>query len=116
MKAAPIRFLSAVLWPFTVWLSFSQFDRHGADDFVERTSPIVAFAVVFWLCAAGLAGLWYLIHPGSFVVVSVEGIEQSARLVRRWPQIMTNVLGLLTPAIYAIGFWMFTARAERFAD
>src|SRR5262245_42012406 len=104
MTAAPLRFLNAMLWPFTIWLSLSHFEEHGADDYVERTSPIVAFAVAFWICAISLAVLWYMINPGSFRTVTVEGVEQSVRLVQRWPNLMFSVLSVFTPAIYAIGF------------
>src|SRR5688572_29140424 len=52
MAAAPIRLLGAAAWPLTVWSSLARLEEHPIDDYVERTSPIVASAVAFWLCAA----------------------------------------------------------------
>ena len=54
MAAAPVRFLNAAAWPLTIWTSLSHLDDHPADDYVERTSPIVATAVAFWLCFIAL--------------------------------------------------------------
>ena len=54
MAAAPVRFINAAAWPLTIWTSLSHFDDHPADDYVERTSPIVATAVAFWLCFVAL--------------------------------------------------------------
>jgi hypothetical protein len=48
MAAATLRFLSAAAWPLTIWISVTHFEEQTADDFVERTSPIVATAVAIW--------------------------------------------------------------------
>ncbi len=46
------------LWPISVWISVRDFQKHAADDYVERTSPIMATAVAFWLGVAMLAMVW----------------------------------------------------------
>lgn len=92
MQIAPIRFANAVLWPVAIWFSLNHLDEHPADDYVERTSPIAAFAIGFWVIVAALAGLWF-----------VNGSRR-----------MFEVLMFFLPVVYVIGFWMFTARDEKF--
>lgn len=113
MRAAPVRFFDAALWPLTIWLSLTHLEEHPADDYVERTSPIVATAIAFWIC---LIALLVLANPsvvavgGGFFDEEVAAVE----LVRRTPGAIVGVLWLFTPAIYAVGFWLYTARDEAF--
>lgn len=112
MRSAPARFLNAALWPFTIWASLTHLEEHPADDYIERTSPIVAFAVAFWISAAAVAGLWFAVRR-SFVVAS-DDFAQALHLMNPGLISAMNVIMFFLPIIYAIGFWMFTVRAERF--
>ena len=112
MAAAPFRFLNAAAWPLTIWTSLSNFGDHPADDYVERTSPIVATAIAFWVC---FIALLLLANPA---VTTVGGLlddgEEVLTFVRRTPGEVVGVLWFFTPVIYVIGFWLFTARDEAF--
>lgn len=112
MAAAPSRFLGAAVWPLTIWTSLSQFRDHPADDFVERTFPIVATAIAFWLCVIALI---YLNSSGaSGVSVGMEEGEAAVRLSRRGVGVLAGVLALAAPVLYVTGFWLFHAREERY--
>jgi hypothetical protein len=112
MAAAPLRFISAAAWPLTIWTSLSQFDKHSADDFVERTSPIVATAIAFWIC---LIALVVLANPAVTAIGgSVEGGENLVTFIRRTPGAIVGVLWFITPALYVIGLWLFASRDEAF--
>jgi hypothetical protein len=112
MAAAPVRFINAAAWPLTIWTSLSHLDDHPADDYVERTSPIVATAVAFWLCFVALI---VLANPA---VMAVGGLaddgSELVTFVRRTPGAIVDVLWIVTPVLYAVGFWMFTSRDEAF--
>ncbi|MGQ0533449.1 MAG: hypothetical protein ACT4OF_12270 [Caulobacteraceae bacterium] len=112
MAAAPLRFLNAAAWPLTIWTSLSRLDDHPADDYVERTSPIVATAVAFWLC---LIVLLVLANPAVMSIGgAIEGGEDVTTFIRRTPGAIVDVLWFITPALYVIGFWLFTLRDEAF--
>jgi hypothetical protein len=112
MRAAPVRFLNAALWPLTIWGSLTHLDEHPADDYVERTSPIVATAIAFWVCFVGLVIL------ATPVALTVGGViadgELIAAQVRRVPEVIVRVFSFFVPVIYIAGFWLFTARDEAF--
>lgn len=112
MRAAPVRFLSAALWPLTIWASLSHFEEHPADDYVERTSPIVATAVAFWVCFVAL------IFFATPQVLAVSGLfedgEQVTGFVRRSPGMIADVLWFFTPVLYVLGLWLYTVREESF--
>lgn len=112
MAAAPLRFLNAAAWPLTIWTSLSRFNDHPADDYVERTSPIVATAIAFWVCFVAL-----LVFANPAVIAiggGVEGSDDVMTFVRRAPGAIVAVLWFMTPVIYVIGFWLFTSREEAF--
>lgn len=112
MAAAPLRFIGAVAWPLTIWTSLTKLENHPADDYVERTSPIVATAVAFWLCFIAL-----IVFANPVVTAiggSVDGGEVVQQFVRRVPGSIVGVLWWMTPVLYIAGFWMFTARDEAF--
>jgi hypothetical protein len=112
MAAAPARFLGAVAWPLTIWTSLSRLDDHSADDYVERTSPIVATAVAFWICAIALV---IFANPVvSSIGGSVDGAEAVVQLVRRVPGSIVGVLWYFVPGLYIIGFWLFSTRQAAF--
>jgi hypothetical protein len=112
MAAAPLRFLNAAAWPLTIWTSLSQLEKHAADDYVERTSPIVATAVAFWVCFVALI---VLANPA---VTAIGGLlddgSEVVTFVRRTPGAIVEVLWFITPALYVIGFWLFASREEAF--
>ena len=112
MQAAPVRFANAALWPLTIWTSLSHLEDHSADDYVERTSPIVASAVGFWICFVAL------IIFSNPAVVAVGGASNGEadvfELVRRVPTGVIQVLMFFTPVLYLIGLWLFTSRDEAF--
>lgn len=112
MAAAPVRFLNAAAWPLTIWTSLTRLDDHPADDYVERTSPIVATAIAFWLCFIALI---VLANPAVTAIGAlVDDGEQIVTFVRRTPGAIVDVLWLVTPLLYVVGFWMFTSRDEAF--
>jgi hypothetical protein len=109
MTATPLRLLNAVFWPFTVWASLTHLDDHPADDYVERTSPIVATAVAFWICA--IAAVAVQLWSAGVIVVGDEGSE----MIRRARHSdMSGVLWFFLPVIYLVGFWLHTVRDESF--
>ncbi|MGE3142474.1 MAG: hypothetical protein AB7L65_04080 [Hyphomonadaceae bacterium] len=92
MIATPSRLIDIAVWPVSVWMSFAQFSRHADDDYVERTSPIVAFALVFWAVVAALATAWFM----------------------NGPRVLWSVLWFFLPLIYVIGLWMYSERQSRY--
>lgn len=110
MQAASARLMNAALWPLTVWTSFSNLDAHAADDYVERTTPIVATAVGFWVCLVALVVLANppLMHSGF----SIDGAEPVTVFFRRVPVEAIATLWFFVPALYAIGFWLFSTRDD----
>lgn len=112
MRAAPLRFLNAALWPLTIWASLTRLDDHPADDYVERTSPIVAAAVAFWLCVVALI---VLLTPAATTMGAVVGADEFvATYVRRAPEAATNVAVFFAPVLYVIGLWLFSTRDEAY--
>lgn len=109
MRAAPVRFLNAAAWPLTIWSSLTHFEDHAADDYVERTSPIVATAIAFWVCAAALLAVVLL--SGGFNVLADDGVVS---LAPRWAGTISGVLWFFLPALYVVGLWLFTARDEAY--
>jgi hypothetical protein len=110
MRAAPVRFLGAALWPLTIWASLSHLEEHPADDYVERTSPIVATAIGFWLAFGGLVAMSLF---GSRVVEIVSDGDV-ARFWTRGPEVAIEVLWYIVPVLYVIGLWLFAIRDERY--
>lgn len=109
MKATPFRLLNAAFWPLTIWGSLSHLDDHPADDYVERTSPIVASAVAFWICVAAMIAA-YLWSGGGPLILGDDG--DAVRVVRE--NNIAGVLWFFLPVIYLVGFWLFTTRDEAF--
>lgn len=112
MRAAPLRFINAALWPLTIWMSLTHLEEHPADDYVERTSPIVATAVAFWVC---LAALIVLATPAvSTIGGGFDDGELFIARISRVPDAIVNALTFFTPVLYIAGFWLFTTREEAF--
>lgn len=113
MAAAPFRFLSAAAWPLTIWTSLTQLEKHPADDYVERTSPIVATAVAFWVCV-GIAVASYLAVGERTVEGEGGAASYAIRLIPQWTEVASGVMWFFIPALYIIGLWLYTARDEAF--
>ncbi len=113
MRAAPIRFLNAALWPATIWSSLTHLEEHPADDYVERTSPIVATAIAFWIAAAALVGVLWL--AAGRMVTFGDGLESwAARVAPTWTGTIEGVLWFFVPTLYLVGLWLFSAREGAF--
>jgi len=111
MQAAAVRFANAALWPLTIWTSLTHLEEHSADDYVERTSPIVATAVGFWVCLIA----WIIFANPAVVSIGGSADGQGvSELVRSVPTGVIEVLMFFTPVIYLIGLWLFTSRDEAF--
>ena len=112
MAAAPVRFINAAAWPLTICTSLTHLDEHPAYDYVERTSPIVATAIGFWVC---LVALVILANPAVTAIGgSIEGGESLVTFIRRTPGSIVGVLWFITPALYVIGLWLYASRDEAF--
>jgi hypothetical protein len=109
MRATPVRLISALFWPLTIWTSLGHLEEHSADDYVERTSPIVATAIGFWVCAIALA---IFANPAVTAIGGLADEQEVMQFVRRTPGAVVGVLWVFTPVIYAIGLFLFTARDE----
>lgn len=110
MRAAPLRLLNAVFWPLTIWSSLTHLDEHPADDYVERTSPIVASAIAFWICVMAVIAMTMWANGGS-MILGLDG-EEGVRRVRHSDLI--DVLWFFLPVVYLVGFWLFTSRDEAY--
>ena len=113
MRTSLISFLYAAFWPITVWPSLARLKKHASDDFIGRSSPIIAFAIAFWACVAGLV-LLYLSLQSRMLTVTAEGIDVHLLFTHQGWQSAYHVALLFTPLIYAIGFWLFTMREAIF--
>lgn len=111
MRAAPIRLFNALLWPLTIWVSLTHLAEHPADDYVERTSPIVATAIAFWI---GLTALAILANPAVLQIAVMVEDEELISQVQRAPGVIVDVLWFFVPVIYLVGFWLFTSRDAAF--
>jgi hypothetical protein len=107
----PTGLFAAVFWPITVWTSVSNFEKHSADDYVERTSPIAGTAIAFWLCVAALIVVTFVIG-GGFNIGGDDG-QAALRITRATPEV-TGVLWFFLPIIYIAGFWMMQSRTEEY--
>lgn len=110
MQAASVRLRNAALWPLTVWTSLTHLEEHAADDYVERTTPIIATAVGFWVCLGALIILGNppLLHS----TLGIDGAEPVTVFFRRIPTEAISTLGFFVPALYAIGFWLYSTRED----
>lgn len=116
MAAAPVRFLGAAAWPLTIWASLTRFEEHPADNYVERTSPIVASAIAFWVCAALLAFTLSMSGDSFVTLAEAGGLDEATMRLSppRWTSAAMPVLTLFLVGIYIIGWWLFAARDEEF--
>lgn len=110
MRITPMRVATAVLWPMTIWVSLTHFEEHAADDYVERTSPIVATAIAFWLCFGAIVALALVNNERTLLV---DGVAYVVRMIRHGAD-AAGVLWLFLPVLYLTGLAMFTAREEAF--
>lgn len=111
MRATPMRrLLTIALWPLTVWPSLLNLEKHPADDYAERTFPLVATAVGFWVCI----GLLLITPTGNGAIVLTENESVSTHLRPSWVESVSGVMWFFIPALYLIGLWLDGARDEAF--
>jgi hypothetical protein len=114
MQANPMRLLSAAFWPLTIWPSISNFEKHPADNYAERTFPLIATAIGFWICVALLTTT--LMQGGLAAFSGFDGATVSARISPGWADGVSGVLWFFLPALYIIGLWLFVKRDEAFPN
>lgn len=107
----PTGLFAAIFWPITVWTSVSNFEKHSADDYVERTSPIAGTAIAFWLCVAALIVVQVVL--GGALNIGADDGNAALRVTRSMPEV-TGVLWFFLPIIYIAGFWMMHSRSEEY--
>jgi hypothetical protein len=108
-----MRLLNTLLWPLTVWPSVLNLDKHPADRYAERTFPLIATALGFWVCVALLA--WTLMQGGFAATFAGDaGDSVAARLSPGWADDVSGVLWFFLPALYIVGLWLYAARDEAF--
>ena len=116
MAREPNKLLQSIFWPVSVWPSFQHMKHHAADDYVERTTPILGTAAGFWLCAVALAVLYLITYAGVPTRLDVDGVSQAARVTWRGGEQAVGVLLFFLPILYAVGFWMFFSREEDYPN
>jgi hypothetical protein len=112
MQATPMRLLNIVLWPLTIWPSVFNLEKHPADNYAERTFPLIATAIGFWVCVGLLT--MTLMQGGLAAFTGDGGDSVAARLSPGWADDVTGVLWFFLPALYIIGVWLYAARDEAF--
>lgn len=113
MQANPARLIATALWPLAVWPSVLNLEKHPADNYAERTFPLIATAIAFWVCVGLLA--YVLMQSGPIVSIDDgDGVRSAVRLVPRWIDGVSGVLWFFLPALYVIGLWLYVARDEAF--
>jgi hypothetical protein len=112
MQASPMRLLSIAAWPLSIWPSVFNLDKHPADNYAERTFPLIATAIGFWLCVV-LLGMT-LMQSGALATFGDEEATIAARLSPGWADGVSGVLWFFLPSLYVIGLWLFAAREEAF--
>lgn len=112
MQASPMRLLNTAMWPLSIWPSVFNLDKHPADNYAERTFPLLATAIGFWLCVVLLA--MTLTSGGSLATFGEAESAVAARLSPGWTDGVSGVLWFFLPALYVIGLWLFAAREEAF--
>jgi hypothetical protein len=85
------RWISSAFWPVSVWTSLANFAEH-ADDYVERTAPIIGVAIAFWIIV------------GAVIALTIA-VDEAAWL---------RILLFFLPIVYLIGFGMHLARDDEF--
>jgi hypothetical protein len=110
---SPMRLLNSALWPLTIWPSVFNLEKHPADNYAERTFPLIATALGFWVCVALLAVT--LMQGGPAVTFGGDtGEGLVAHISPGWADGVSGVLWFFLPALYVIGLWLFVARDEAF--
>ena len=113
MQATPQRLMTTAFWPVSVWPSIFNLEKHPADNYAERTFPLIGTAIGFWVCV-GLLG-YLLLQTGSLVNIDDgDGMAIQARMIPRWIESVSGVMWFFLPALYVIGLWLYAARDEAF--
>lgn len=112
---SPMRLLNTALWPLTIWPSMFNLEKHPADNYAERTFPLIATALGFWICLALL--VITLMQGGQVVSFGGEVSDNVvAHISPGWAEGVSGVLWFFLPALYIIGLWLFVARDEAFPN
>lgn len=113
MATTPTQLIARAFWPLAVWPSIFNLEKHPADDYAERTFPLIATAVAFWVCMALL--VYVLMQGGTvFNISDGESAAVNARYIPSWIESVSGVLWFFLPALYLIGLWLYSARDEAF--
>ena len=110
------RLIQSIFWPVSVWPSFSHMEQHAADDYVERTTPILSTALGFWICAGGVFAIWLADQTGILVSGDVGGAHQSGRVFPHGWDTAFGMLSVFLVLLYVIGFWMFASREDDYPN
>ncbi len=112
MTSTPMRLLNTALWPLTIWPSVFHLEKHPADNYAERTFPLIATSIGFWICVGLLT--MTLMQSGFSTFTGDSGESIAARLSPGWADGVSGVLWFFLPSLYIIGLWLFAAREEAF--
>ena len=111
------KIIQSIFWPVSVWPSFGHMEAHPADDYVERTTPIMSTAVGFWICAGSVLALWLASQTGILARIDIDGVTGSAvRVPTRGVDVALGVLMFFLPLLYIAGFWMFHSREDDYPN
>lgn len=100
MSQQPVnKWIQAIFWPLSVLPSFQHIPKHSADDYVGRTSPLLATALAFWIVA--IATIIMALILNGVLDWNVSGIDEGF-----------GVAVVFTIVIYIAGFWMFASRED----
>ena len=99
--AKPVnKWIQSIFWFISVLPSFQHIPNHSADDYVGRTSPLLATTFGFWIALAATLVLM-LISNGTLAQFSWRGIGTALTV----GEVFVGVL-------YVAGFWQFFSREE----
>ena len=105
MQSPFSKWFQTIFWPISCLPSFGHIPKHSADDYVGRTSPLLATAFAFWICAIVVVVL----------LLITNGIALGDLNWRGAPTIL-GVLELFLLVIYASGFYMFANREDDYPN
>ena len=110
------RLIQAIFWPISVWPSFTHMEEHPADDYVERTTPILSTALGFWICAGAVFAIWLADQTGILVRIEAAGVSSTGYAFPRTWDSAFGVLSMFLLVLYVTGFWMFASREDDYPN
>lgn len=100
---APQRFATklfqSIFWFISCLPSFQHIPKHTADDYVGRTSPLLATTAAFWIAAIALIVVWGIANGMFMTNMAWRGIENAV-----------DVGALFVLVLYIAGFYQFFNR------